>query len=292
MYPQTSCHFSITQTLAWLGTMLKLMQWAQRVCTGHRFVKKIFIAFYYCYLKQANLLSCKQPLFIACSIWKMDAVSHHLSHWAGLKRKNTAETLLISNFETEWYISFNSTFAVKTVKLAIITHTFQPWFFPKLKLPLKRQYVGWFKQVLQSGFWHFTIFDFHLLIYDSIQQVRLQSQIAAAWAVFVFFTPLSIIDFEICLFTADSGFIINNGQTDSDATWCWRWLWVNWRKIAVIQESTKINFVSLEYGKFIAIFHFSLLEDTWTPRDKFVPNVQKTVHLIKTEFIYPFSQFP
>lgn len=221
---------------------------------------------------------------LCLSIWVIELDS---------KEKSTAETLQ-STFDTECYVSFNNIFAVKTVKLAIITHTFHLWFFSKLKLPLKRQYAGWFKQLLWSGFCHFTIFAFQLLIYDSIQQVRLQSQIAAAWTVFVFFTPLSIIDFEICLSTADSGFIINNGQTDSDSTWRWRYLWINWRKIAVIQESKRINFVSvsLEYGKFIAIFHFSLLEDIWTPRDKFVPNAEKTVHLIKTEFIYPFSQFP
>lgn len=221
---------------------------------------------------------------LCLSIWVIELDSKEKT-----QQKHSYQLLTLS----ECYIRFSSTFAVKTVKLTI-THTFHLCFFPKLKLSLKRQYAGLFKQVLQSGFCHFTIFALHLLIYDSIQQVRLQSQIAAAWTVFVFFTPLNIIDFEICLSTADSGFIINNSQTDSDAIWRWRYLWINWRKIAVIQESMRINFVSLslQYGKFIAIFHFSLLEDTWTLRDKFVPNVQKTVHLIKTEFIYPSSQFP
>lgn len=182
---------------------------------------------------------------------------------------------------------------MKTVKLTI-THTFHLCFFPKLKLPLKDSVLVGSNRFYNQDSVISPFFAFHLLIYDSIHQVRLQSQIAAAWTVFVFFTPLNIIDFEICPSTADSGFIINNSQTDSDAIWCWRYFWINWRKIAVIQENMRIHFVSLslEYGKFIAIFHFSLLEDTWTLRDKFVPNVQKTVHLIKTEFIYPSSQFP
>lgn len=70
--------------------------------------------------------------------------------------------------------------------------------------------------------------------------------------------------------------------------------WINWKKIAVIQEGKRIRFVSVtpEYEKFIAKFNLSSLENAWALRDKFIWNVQKRVQLIKAVYIYPFSQFP